>query len=86
MFYFLRFQKFRLEEICNNGKSSLDSAKALVRRILMPSLARTFSITGLGTKRQKTKEPFKEHSMYNVVVQVIIGNMIYSSFNLICNY
>lgn len=57
-----------------NGVSPMDTTRRIIRRLFTKSLAESFSLTGLGAKRQKTKISFKDH----VVSVSVLGELPYN--------
>lgn len=60
VFLCLYIQMELLQE--NKGRNSIDTIRRVIKMLMVKELALTFSLTGLGPLRKRTKHKFEDHA------------------------
>ena len=64
------------------GRNSRHTGCKVIKRIMTKDLATTYSLTGLGYKRKRVKNSFKDHPIANVVVGESILVRLWSTYRV----
>ena len=66
------------------GRNSRHTGCKVMKRLMSKDLASSFSLTGLGHKRKRVKNSFKDHPIANIVVGESILVRLWSTYRVGC--